>query len=127
MTVSVLESLRVAVEAARDKKAEGIEVLELGDLTSVTDYFLICHGNSARQVDAIVSAIRKRLREHKVRTAHVEGEGSEWVLMDYLQFVVHVFTRDRRSFYSLEKLWSGAPRVEFPEPAPSAQAGRPGP
>jgi ribosome-associated protein len=127
MTLSVLESLRVAVEAARDKKAQGIEVLELGEMTSVTDYFLICHGNSSRQVDAIVSEIRRKLRECKVRAAHVEGEGgSEWVLMDYLQFVVHVFTAERRSFYSLEKLWAGAPRVEFPEPAPPAQAGRSG-
>ncbi len=123
MTQSILEQVRIAVEAAQDKKAEAIEVLNLESLTSITSYFVICHGNSQRQVHAIAEAVVKRLRDAKVRPAHVEGEGgTDWVLMDYLDFVVHVFTRERRTFYSLEKLWSEAPRVEFPLPAP-AQAG----
>lgn len=123
MTQSILEQVRIAVEAAQDKKAEAVEVLELQNVTSVTSYFVICHGGSQRQVQAIAEAVGKRLRDAKVRPAHVEGEGgTDWVLMDYLDFVVHVFTRERRTFYALEKLWSEAPRVEFPLPAP-AQAG----
>jgi len=123
MKPPILEQVRIAVEAAQDKKAEAIEVLDLESVTSFTSYFLICHGNSQRQVHAIVDAVGKRLRDAKVRPANVEGEsGADWVLMDYLDFVVHVFTRERRTFYALEKLWSEAPRVEFPQPAP-AQAG----
>jgi len=124
MTQSIMEQVRIAVEAAQDKKAEDIEVLDLESVTSLTSYFVICHGTSQRQVQAIVDAVSKRLRDAKLRPAHVEGAGgAEWVLMDYLDFVVHVFTRERRTFYSLEKLWAEAPRVEFPLlPAP-AQAG----
>ncbi len=125
MTETILEHLRIAVEAAQDKKAEAIEVLDLQGMNTVTDHFLICHGNSQRQVHAIVDEILKKLRDAKLRPAHIEGEGgAEWVLMDYLDFVVHVFIRDRRTFYSLEKLWAGAPRREFPVPAASASAVR---
>ena len=123
MRPSILEQVHIAVEAAQDKKAEAIEVLDLEKVTSVTSYFVICHGGSQRQVQAIAQEVGKRLRDAKVRPSHVEGEGgSDWVLIDYLDFVVHVFTQERRIFYALEKLWSEAPRVEFPLPAP-AQAG----
>ena len=123
MRPSILEQVRIAVEAAQDKKAEAIEVLDLEKVTSVTSYFVICHGGSQRQVQAIAQEVGKRLRDAKVRPSHVEGEGgADWVLIDYLDFVVHVFTQERRIFYALEKLWSEAPRVEFPLPAP-AQAG----
>jgi ribosome-associated protein len=121
--LSTLEQIRIAVEAAQDKKAEALEVLDLESVTSMTSYFVICHGSSQRQVQAIAQEVSKRLRDAKVRPAHLEGEnGADWVLIDYLDFVVHVFTRERRTFYALEKLWSEAPRVEFPLPAP-AQAG----
>jgi ribosome-associated protein len=123
MRPSILEQVHIAVEAAQDKKAEAIEVLDLEKVTSVTSYFVICHGGSQRQVQAIAQEVGKRLRDAKVRPSHVEGEGgADWVLIDYLDFVVHVFTQERRIFYALEKLWSEAPRVEFPLPAP-AQAG----
>jgi len=121
--LSILKQVHIAVEAALDKKAEALEVLDLESVTTVTSYFVICHGNSQRQVQAIAQEISKRLRDARVRAAHIEGEsGADWVLLDYLDFVVHVFTRERRTFYALEKLWSEAPRVEFPLPAP-AQAG----
>jgi ribosome-associated protein len=123
MTLSILEQVRIAAEAAQDKKAEGLEILELEGITSVTSYFLICHGNSQRQVQAIADSIQKRLRDSRIRAANVEGAaGTDWVLMDYLDFVVHVFTAERRTFYALEKLWSEAPRVELPLAAP-AQSG----
>ena len=123
MTLSILEQVRLAAAAAQDKKAEAVEILDLDGLTSLTSYFLICHGGSQRQVRAIADEVQKRLRDAKVRPANVEGEaGTDWVLMDYLDFVVHVFTADRRTFYSLEKLWSEAPRLDTPLPAP-AQAG----
>ena len=115
--------LRSAVAAAHEKKAEGVQVLDLRGLTGITDFFLICHGTSKRQVQAIADEIELRLRQARARPDHVEGsQDTEWVLMDYLDFVVHVFTRDRRSFYALEKLWADAPRVDLAAPARAAGA-----
>jgi ribosome-associated protein len=97
-------------------------VLDLRGLSDVTDYFLICHGTSDRQALAICDAIEERLiRELKVRPGHVEGRRiADWVLMDYIDFVVHVFVTERREFYRLESLWGDAPRLELPEPDPAA-------
>lgn len=117
---AILERLSVAVEAALEKQAGDLEVLDLRRLSGVTDFFLICDGSSQRQVQAIVEEIDLRLRRRKVRPDHLEGsDGSDWVLMDYLDFVVHVFTRDRREFYGLEKLWSDAPRLDLARTAAS--------
>ena len=123
---SILELLRSAADAALDKKAESIQLLDLEGFGGITDFFLICHGNSQRQVDAIVESINTRLREVGSRPNHVEGDrNADWVLMDYLDFVVHVFTRDRREFYGLEKLWADAPRLEL-ETADTADTAPPG-
>lgn len=108
-----------AVSAARDKKAIDLQVLDLRALDSFTDYFVICSGQNARQVQAIADAIEESLRKATVRPAHVEGfERAEWVLLDYFDFVVHVFNSERREFYSLERLWGSAERVKLPEEAP---------
>jgi len=92
-------------------------VLDLRGRSDVTDYFLICHGTSDRQVLAIVDNIEKRLREDPgVRPSHVEGRRSgDWVLMDYVDLVVHVFRDDRRQFYRLERLWGDAPALDLDE------------
>jgi ribosome-associated protein len=88
-------------------------VLDLRGLSDVTDAFVICHGSTERQTAAIADAIEQRLREtHGRRPGHVEGKRSgEWILMDYLDFVVHVFTPETRSYYGLERLWGDAPRL----------------
>ena len=123
----VRERIRIAADAAADKKAEDIEALDLRELSGITDYFLICHGNSHRQIHAIVEEIDKRLRAVRVRPSHVEGgREDEWVLVDYIDFVVHVFSGERRAFYALEKLWADAPRLELDLPEPSAPATRRG-
>ena len=106
--------LREAVAAALEKKAEGMEVLDLRGLSGITDYFVICHGATSRQVQAIVDEVDRRLGQGRIYPDHVEGSrDAGWVLMDYLDFVVHVFTNDRRSFYALERLWADAPRLDF--------------
>jgi len=106
--------LRVAVAAALDRKAEDLEVLALSELSSFTDHFVICHGNSARQVQAISDHVEEKLREIRVRPGHIEGyAGGEWILMDYVDFVIHIFSREKRRFYRLEKLWSDAPRLSL--------------
>jgi ribosome-associated protein len=109
-----------AVAAARDKKAEDIVVLDLRKADGFTDYFVICTGANARQITAIADAVRETLKqEFDERPALAEGANkSEWVLVDYFNFVVHIFSRECRAFYGLERLWGNAERHEFPEVAP---------
>ena len=105
-----------AVRAALDKKALDIVVLDLRNTPAFTDFFILCSGQSQRQVKAIADAVEDALRAAKVRPAHVEGyERAEWVLMDFFSFIVHVFTPQTRTFYSLERLWGDAARIEINE------------
>lgn len=100
-----------SVEAALDKKACDVQVLDLRGLSDVTDYFLICHGTSDRQAAAIADSVEERLRKNlKVKPVHVEGrQTGEWILMDYIDFVVHIFVEEKRDFYRLDRLWGDAP------------------
>ncbi len=110
-------SLASAIAAAQDKKAFQVVVLDLRKASAFTDYFLVCSGRNVRQVKAIADAIEDTLRAGKVRPSLVEGyRRSEWVLMDFFDFVVHVFTPDTRSFYALERLWGNAERIEIADP-----------
>lgn len=103
----------LALAAARDKKAEDLVVLDLRAAGGFTDYFLICTGANTRQIVAIADAIRDTLaRELGERPTVAEGlDRAEWVLLDYFDFVVHVFSREYRAFYDLERLWGTAERV----------------
>src|SRR5687768_17616565 len=104
-----------AVQAAQDKKAFDIVVLDLRKAGGFTDYFVICTGQNARQITAIADSVRETLkRDYDERPSLAEGvEKSEWVLLDYFNFVVHVFSRECRSFYGLERLWGNAERIEI--------------
>lgn len=104
--------VREAVAAADDRKAIDLKVLHLEKVSDFTDYFLICSGGSERQVQAIADAVQERMRGDKVRPLHIEGYNrAQWVLLDYGDFVVHVFQEEPRHFYSLERLWGDAPDV----------------
>lgn len=104
-----------AAEIAFDKKAEGLAVLDVRSLVSYTDYFLICHGRSDRQVQAITEAIESTLKAEGIRPLAVEGTAmGQWVLMDYNDFVVHIFYEPVRAYYDLDGLWMDAPRVRLP-------------
>jgi ribosome-associated protein len=104
-----------AVAAAEDKKAVDLVLLDLRKASGFADYFLICSGTNARQIRAIADAIIEALAEEGTKPAHVEGyERSEWVLLDYFDFIVHIFAPETRLFYSLERLWGNAERVEIP-------------
>ena len=108
--------LRKAIAAARDRKAESLTVLDLRKTGAFTDYFLICTGANLRQVHAIADAIEESLKADKVRPAHVEGyDRAEWVLLDYFDFIVHVFSVNARQFYGLERLWGEATRIDIPD------------
>jgi ribosome-associated protein len=107
-----LMPLRTAARAAAEKKAFQIVGFKVADLTSYTDNLLICSGASDRQVAAISNEVQRRVRDVGRRPLHVEGEkNSDWVLLDYGDFVVHVFTEERRSYYGLDGLWGDAPRL----------------
>lgn len=111
---AIYEQVQIAVRAADDRKAEEIVVLRLIPLTEFTDYFIICTGNSTRQVQAIADAVTEQLKAVKVRPLHTEGYNTaEWVLIDYGPFVVHIFVESSRRFYDLERLWRDAEKVEF--------------
>jgi ribosome-associated protein len=116
-----------AVRAALDKKAQDVLVLDLRNTPAFTDFFLVCSGQNARQVHAIADAIEETLKASKVRPAHIEGyDHAEWVLMDYFTFIVHIFTPQTRAFYSLERLWGDAERIEVSDdPKDTGGAPRP--
>lgn len=103
--------------AALDRKAYDLVVLEVGHVSSIADYFVICSGRSDTQVQAIAEAVQAELGRNGVRPISVEGvQHGQWVLMDYGDVVVHIFYVPVREFYNLERLWARAEHVELPEP-----------
>jgi len=121
----VPEEIVRAVRAADDKKAADLVVLDLVELGAFTDYFVICSGQSSRQVQAIADGVLEALRASGVRPNHTEGyERAEWVLIDYFDFIVHVFNPHTRVFYAQERLWGSATRVPVePGAKPTGQSG----
>jgi len=113
-SIPSLELLRAAAEAAVSKKAEALIGLDLAGLQGVADYFLICSGASEPQVKAISEAVEERLRLLGAKPWHIEGrEGRRWVLLDYVDVVVHVFHEKTREYYLLERLWGDARSVDL--------------
>jgi ribosome-associated protein len=115
-TAKLPKAVTTAIQAAREKKASDVVVLDLRKAGGFTDFFVICTANNARQIAAIADSVRDTLKKDLgERPTLAEGvERSEWVLLDYFNFVVHVFSRECRSFYALERLWGNADRIEFP-------------
>ena len=106
-------AVMIAARAATDKKATDLVVLDLRTAASFTEYFLICTGASSRQVQAVSNSVEESLLKNGKRPLHIEGYSSaEWILLDYGDFIVHVFGAASRRFYDLERLWRDAPRVE---------------
>ena len=113
-------AITATVVAMRDKKADDVLVLDLRQADAFTDFFIVATGQNRRQVQAIADAVEAALRARKQRPSHVEGyERGEWVLLDYFDFVLHVFAPTARAFYGLERLWGNAEQVAVPEPAPA--------
>ena len=116
------KQIELAVRAAEDKKAVDLAVLDLRKAAGFTDYFVLASGNNARQVRAIADAVIEALSAAGAKPAHVEGyDRSEWILLDYFDFIVHVFAPETRMFYGLERLWGNAERVEV---SPAGQSMR---
>jgi ribosome-associated protein len=121
---SLPQAVRLAVEAAQNKKAAGLLVLDLSGLGAFTDYFVICTGFSTPQVQAVCEEVEGQLHRIGRSPEHREGRrSSEWALLDFGSFVVHVFSEQARRYYDLERLWRSAQRVEIPdEPAGAVRA-----
>ena len=114
---SLRPEIRWAVEAAQDKQAGDITVLNLSGAGAFAEYFLLCSGRSQPQIRAIAEAVDERLARAGLHLAHREGKTSaEWVLLDYGYFVVHIFSERAREYYDLERLWRNAERIDFPAP-----------
>lgn len=108
-----MELAEKVAQLSLEKKAESVKILELKKLTTITDYFVICSGQSDVQVKAIVDHIEDSLRFEKIKIWHREGtENFHWVLLDYVDVVVHIFLPEVREFYALEKLWGDAKIIE---------------
>jgi ribosome-associated protein len=110
------ERVRLALHAASEKKAHDLVVLDLREVASFTDYFVIASGTNVRQVQAIADEVQEQLRKRLgVKPARVEGyKSAEWILLDYGDFIFHVFEEKSRRFYDLERLWRDAARVALP-------------
>ncbi len=109
--------VKAAIAAAQDKLAVDLTVLDLRNSTAFTDFFIICTGTNMRQVQAIADGIEAALRAAGQKPALVEGyRRGEWILMDYFNFIVHIFLPSRRTFYALERLWGGAEPIEVSAP-----------
>jgi ribosome-associated protein len=111
---STLDEARLAARTAAEKQAEGVVILDVREQITITDYFVVCSGASERQVKTIAEEIEKALKGAGRAPVRVEGgHGARWILLDYVDFVVHVFHEEERAFYRLETLWQDAPRVGF--------------
>lgn len=115
-TTETIDWVQAAATAAADKKAADLVILDLREIASFTEYFLIASGTNQRQVQAIADAVEERLRKDKKRPLHIEGyNAGEWILLDYGDFIVHVFSAPSRRFYDLERLWRDANRITVKE------------
>lgn len=121
-----MEPWQIAVRAAQDRKALDLTMLDIGQVSTFTERFLICHGTNSRQVQAIADAVQRDLKAAGWLPFSVEGyRNAEWILLDYGDFVVHVFSPEKRFYYDLERLWRTAPRLPVPAMAPMAAPAAP--
>lgn len=113
--MDILSKAKKIVEIADSKKAYDIELIKIGDVSTITDYFVICTGNSELQVKAIADEIEFKMnKEHQINPVHTEGyQTAGWILIDYNDVVVHIFNKESRAFYSLERLWKDAIREDI--------------
>jgi ribosome-associated protein len=114
MSLTIEQTKEMVIQAASDKKAQQIVTLEIRDISLIADYFLICNGNSETQVQAIATEIKKKAEEHGVRVRKIEGfDAARWILIDLGDIIAHIFHRDERGYYNLERLWKDAKLEEW--------------
>jgi ribosome-associated protein len=127
-TPEAVELAEIAAQAAADKLATDIVLIDVSDRLAITDVFVVATGSNERQVEAIVDAVEEKARLANHKPIRREGQrDGRWVLLDYGDVVVHVQHAEERTFYALERLWKDCPRIQLPEPVGAAGAGPGGP
>lgn len=111
--METLEILKIAANALNDKKAINIKAIKIGDLTVLTDYFLLATATSSTHVRSLSEEVEFKLEENGIRPLRVEGKSTGWILLDFGTVIVHVFTRDSREFYGLDQMWADGEEVEL--------------
>ncbi len=107
------DALKIAVNAADAKKASDLVALDISGVATFANFFLICTGDSSRQMQAIADEVEQRLKANGIRPSHVEGyQNAEWILMDYIDLVIHIFSKNARAYYDLERLWRDGKRLD---------------
>jgi ribosome-associated protein len=113
----------LCVNASLEKKAKDITILNVKEISAFADYFIICSGTSDRQVRAVATAIQENLKKSGIEPLGIEGEAAgRWILLDYEDVIFHIFLESVRTFYDLERLWSGAPQMAIPDDTVSVKA-----
>lgn len=113
MTENYLEIAQIAVKAIDSKRGDDIELIKVGDITVLTDYFVIATANSNTQLKAIADEVEYKLSEAGYEPHHTEGEKSEWICLDYTGCVIHILLKQQREFYSIERLWEDGEKVDI--------------
>ena len=118
----MIDALKIAAKAADDKKAHDLVALDISAIASFANFFLLCTGDSARQMQAIADEVEKRLKAEGIRPSHMEGyQNSEWILLDYIDLVVHIFSKTARAYYDLERLWRDGKRLDISKLLPQQE------
>ena len=110
-----LEIIKIAANALNEKKAREISAIKISELTVLADYFLLCTANSSTQVRALCDEVEEKLEEAGVKSHHIEGKATGWVALDYGSVIIHVFGRNEREFYDLDKMWSDGELLDLDE------------
>lgn len=112
-TMNIEKSIKTVIDALEDKKAENIKIINIGEISSVADYFIITNGTNKSQVQALADNVAEKLGREGISVKQTEGyNGANWILMDYTDFVVHIFDKESRPFYDLERIWRDGTAVE---------------
>jgi ribosome-associated protein len=124
-SIEITKELQLVIDSVQEKKAEDVTVLDLQKATSFTDYFVICSGQSEPQIRTIFRNVEEKLSDQGIDLHHMEGHfETGWVLMDYRDFVVHIFSPEKRMYYDLERLWSDAPRLDIGDESANGNRGK---
>lgn len=113
MIVKLDKIIEVAVNALNDKKAKEISAIEVGELTVIAEYFILATATSGTHVKALADIVEEKLTEAGFEPDHIEGKATGWILLDYSGVVIHIFTKDTREFYNLDRLWSDGRQIEL--------------
>ena len=112
--ISTNEMAKLAIKAIEDKKAEDITIIDISEISTISDYFIICSGNNHSQIQAICDSIDEMLGRNGINAKQVEGyESAAWVLMDYRDIIIHVFDKQNRLYYDLERIWRDGKKIEI--------------